>query len=220
MDEQQSKIPNTDFRNDKGLVTLSFRKVDGGFFMTEGFSKAEYAIPHAGAIHGLISEVGKEMLMELERRFKSMKKNEVLTTDFQIRQGGLSFMFGQGIIGLTGPTESTLISHIMNTVVYVLGVNPSIFNGKKYKTTQEGFVMFVEDIKKNYSSPYKDVFRSPETPNFFGSVGYPGTIIPLNSYAQGIGNVDFIEVVNDSHLSSGHNESPSDTVTEKGRIRT
>jgi len=217
MDTEQLKIPNTDFRNDKGLVTLSFRKVDGGFFMTEGFSKAEYAIPHAGAIHGLISQVGSEMLLELERRFKSMKKNEVLTTDFQIRQGGLSFMFGQGIIGLTGPTESTLISHIMNTVVYVLGVNPTIFGGKKYKTTQDGFVMFVEDIKKNYSSPYKSVFRSAENAPFFtdGGFGYPGQIIPLTNVGHQTNNVDFIEIIDNSNLSS----ESGDTTTEKGRIR-
>lgn len=207
--DEKNLIPNTDFKNDKGLVSLSFRKVDGGFYLTENFSKSEYAITNTGGIHGLINQVGVEMLKELDVRFQRSKKNDVVTIEFQIREGAYPLLFGAGIIGLNagGITEATLFAQLMSSVVYVLGVSPTIFGGKKYKTTRDGFAMFMEDVRKTSVGP----FVRPMVNNdpFFNPFGFGGGII------QTAQPVDFIEVVESSNLSPTGMESQD----SRGRIK-
>lgn len=210
--QDEIKIPNTDFANSRRMVSLSFRKVDGGFYMKENFSGKEYAISNTGQIHATINDVGKSMLMILDTLWKDAKKNDVNTIEFQIKKGGLSFLFGNGMIGLDmSNQETTLITHIMNSVVYVLNINPSLFGGKKYKTNKEGYIMFIEDLKKltgNRPFVSGNQFVN-DTPFIFGDIQ---EVTPQN-----YGQADFIEVVTqDENLSS---TDFGEQVTSKGTIR-
>lgn len=220
-EQNELQIPNTDFSNDKGMVSLSFVKKDGGFYMRENFSKKEYAISNPGQINATVNNVGREMLIALERMFKEAKVNDVLTTEFQIRKGGLAFLFGAGIMSLgTSNSESTMIGQLMNAMLYVLNINPSIFGGKRYKTNREGYIAFIEDIRKNQSSNR----GFGEGPGFVNDSSIFGPQIrEINNYNSGPGffqtggqqDSTFIDYIEDTNLS----ENKGEQTDNKGRLR-
>lgn len=144
---QDVNIPNSDFNNKAGLVSLSLQKYEGGYFLRENISGKKLLVGGFGQLAQIVAGLGTHLLEHIQRTSDKCKEGGIFTIELQVREGfPLMFNLSQGsgllaIDNVGGWRPQNFFGQMMQQIGFLIGVGPEFLN--QFPQSQEGWVSFM-----------------------------------------------------------------------------
>lgn len=184
---EEVTIPNLDFTNKAGLVSLSLQKFEGGYFLRENNSGKKYPISGFGIVGQILSAIGTNLTKAVQQASDSCKIGEIFTMEFQIRKGYpvlFNMAVGSGLVSIDntgGWRPVNYFGQMMAQTAFVCGLAPEFLS--QFPQSQEGWIQFTTHPNvannPNFNKPVHSNFMNP-----FGNQGFGQDAFGMDGFSM------------------------------------